>query len=98
MIQAGYNVVILDNLHNSSTEAVRRIEGIVDKSVPFEKVDLTDFDAVKGVFAKYSVASVIHFAGLKVPLKYLSINHRLLERAEKSHWSIIVSMLEGVSI
>jgi UDP-glucose 4-epimerase len=66
LVQAGYNVVILDNLVNSSTEAVRRIEGIVGKSVAFEEVDLTDFDAVKGVFAKYSIDSVIHFAGLKV--------------------------------
>ena len=60
-------MVILDNLHNSSTEAVRRIEGIVGKQVPFEKVDLCDFEAVKKVFEKYPVDSVIHFAGLKVP-------------------------------
>jgi UDP-glucose 4-epimerase len=66
LIEAGYNTVILDNLYNSSTEAVRRIEGIVGKSVPFENVDLCDFDAVKGVFAKYPIDSVIHFAGLKV--------------------------------
>ena len=66
LIENGYNVVILDNLHNSSTDAVRRIEAIVKKSVPFEKVDLTDFEAVKGVFEKYDVDSVIHFAGLKV--------------------------------
>ena len=66
LIQTGYNVVILDNLCNSSTEAVRRIEAIVNKSVPFEEVDLCDFEAVKAVFGKYDVDSVIHFAGLKV--------------------------------
>lgn len=66
LIENGYNVVILDNLHNSSTEAVRRIEGIVGKSVAFENVDLCDFDAVKAVFSKYEIDSVIHFAGLKV--------------------------------
>jgi hypothetical protein len=66
LIEAGYNAVVLDNLHNSSTEAIRRIEGIVNKEVPFEKVDLTDLDAVKAVFAKYPIDSVIHFAGLKV--------------------------------
>ena len=66
MIENGYNVVIVDNLHNSSTEAIRRIEGIVGKQVPFEKVDLCDFEAVKKVFEKYLVDSVIHFAGLKV--------------------------------
>jgi len=69
LIEAGYNVVILDNLHNSSTEAIRRIEGIVKKQLPFEQVDLTDLNAVKAVFAKYSIDSVIHFAGLKVAPK-----------------------------
>ena len=68
LIENGCNVVILDNLHNSSTEAVRRIEAIVGKSVAFENVDLTDFEAVKAVFGKYPVESVIHFAGLKVLL------------------------------
>ena len=66
IIESGYNVVILDNLHNSSTEAVRRIEAIVGKPVPFENVDLTNLDEVKGVFAKYPIDSVIHFAALKV--------------------------------
>ena len=66
IIESGYNVVILDNLHNSSTEAVRRIEAIVGKSVPIENVDLTNLDAVKGVFEKYPIDSVIHFAALKV--------------------------------
>jgi hypothetical protein len=66
VIEAGYNVVILDNLRNSSTEALRRIEAIVGKSVPFEHVDLTDIDAVRSVFKKYDIDSVIHFAALKV--------------------------------
>jgi len=59
-------VVVLDNLRNSSTEALRRIEAIVGKSVPFENVDLTDIDAVRSVFKKYDIDSVIHFAALKV--------------------------------
>jgi hypothetical protein len=65
-METGYNVVILDNLHNSSMEALRRIEGIVGKQIPFENVDLCDFEAVKKVFEKYPIDSVIHFAGLKV--------------------------------
>lgn len=66
IIEQGYNVVILDNLHNSSIEALRRIEAIVGKPVPFENVDMTNLDAVKAVFAKYPIDSVIHFAALKV--------------------------------
>lgn len=69
-MEAGYNVVILDNLHNSSMEALRRIEGIVGKQIPFENVDLCDFEGVKKVFEKYPIDSVIHFAGLKVLFPY----------------------------
>jgi hypothetical protein len=98
LIEAGYNVVILDNLVNSSTEAVRRIEAIVGKSVAFEKVDLCDFDAVKGVFGKYDIDSVIHFAGLKVwPFKG-GVDGRLLGKVERFLWNTIGSMLAGVSI
>jgi nucleoside-diphosphate-sugar epimerase len=63
---------MIDNLYNSSTEAVQRIEAIVGKSVPFENVDLTNPDAVRGVFAKYPIDSVIHFAALKVTPTVLS--------------------------
>ena len=66
IIEAGYNVVILDNLSNSSLEAVSRMEAIVGKKVLFEKCDLTDLEAVRAVFSKYPVDSVIHFAALKV--------------------------------
>lgn len=92
MIEAGYNAVILDNLHNSSTEAIRRIEGIVNHSVPFENVDLTDFDAVKTVFAKYPIDSVIHFAGLKVLSLRDVADFRPLVKAERSRLNTIASM------
>jgi UDP-glucose 4-epimerase len=89
LIEAGYNAVVLDNLHNSSTEAIRRIEGIVNKEVPFEKVDLTELDAVKAVFAKYPIDSVIHFAGLKVCAHDMQTKNRPLEKVERSLWSTI---------
>ena len=94
IIESGYNVVIIDNLRNSSTEAVRRIEAIVGKSVPFENVDLTNLDAVRGVFAKYPIDSVIHFAALKVlPLSAgLPIDYRPSGRVLKFHWNIIASI------
>jgi len=66
IVEKGYNVVMLDSLRNSSMEAVRRIEAIVGRKVPFERVDLTDLAAVKKVFVKYPIDSVIHFAALKV--------------------------------
>ena len=98
IIESGYNVVIIDNLHNSSQEAIRRIEAIVGKQVPFENVDLTNLDAVRAVFAKYPISSVIHFAALKVRLHTsIIIDRRLLGKVHRSLWSIIESMLGGRS-
>ena len=65
LINAGYEVVIVDNLYNSCQEAVNRIEKITGKSVKFYEVDLLDRDALDAVFAKESIDSVIHFAGYK---------------------------------
>jgi UDP-glucose 4-epimerase len=79
-------------------EAVRRIEAIVGKSVPFENVDLTNLDAVKAVFAKYPIDSVIHFAALKVAINEVVADSRLLERVRRSHWSIIALILVGLLI
>jgi nucleoside-diphosphate-sugar epimerase len=92
LVEAGYNVVVLDNLSNSSTEAIRRIEAIVGKKVPFEQVDLTDFPSVKKVFERYPIDAVIHFAGLKVRLWHKRLITRRSVRAAKSHWSTIASM------
>jgi UDP-glucose 4-epimerase len=97
LIEEGYNVVILDNLRNSSTEAVRRMEKIVGKEIPFENVDLTNLDAVRGVFKKYPIDSVIHFAALKVrfptSLQGIAINGRRWVRVLRSRWIIIASIL-----
>lgn len=79
-------------------EAVRRIEAIVGKSVPFENVDLTNLDAVKAVFAKYPIDSVIHFAALKVTINEVVADSRLSERVRRSHWSIIALILVGLLI
>jgi len=81
LIQNGYNVIIVDNLCNSSYEAVTRIESIVEEHVPFFNVDLRDHDALTKVFQEYPVKNVIHFAALKavgestkMPLAYYDNN------------------------
>ena len=81
LIEAGYDVVIIDNLSNSdmgSVEGVRKITGV---DVPFEKVDCCDKEALRAVFKKYPFRSAIHFAAYKAvgesvsePLKYYSNN------------------------
>ena len=82
LIQAGYEVIVADNLDNSSEEAVRRVEKIVGRKIPFEKTELCDLNQVEALFAKYpGIDAVMHFAGLKAvgesvskPLEYYSNN------------------------
>ena len=82
LINAGYDVVIADDLSNSDLSAVRGVEQIVGRSVPFVQVDCCDLSALRrDVFEKYEFASVIHFAAFKAvgesvsePLKYFRNN------------------------
>lgn len=62
---AGYDVVVVDNLSNSSEVSLKRVEEITGKPVKFYKVDLLDRDALNDVFEKETIESCIHFAGLK---------------------------------
>ena len=65
LLNAGYDVVVVDNLYNSSEKALQRVEQITGKKVKFYEVDLLDQPALKDVFDKETIESVIHFAGLK---------------------------------
>ena len=61
LIHAGYDIVIADNLVNSSREAVRRVEEIVGKPIPFVEVDLCDAAGVETLFAQHpDIQAVIH--------------------------------------
>ena len=62
---AGYNVVVLDNLCNSSEKSLKRVEAITGKNVPFYKADILDREALEEIFSKENIDSCIHFAGLK---------------------------------
>ncbi len=62
---AGYDVVVIDNLANSSEKSLERVEAITGKKVPFYKVDILDRDGLNAVFEKENIDSCIHFAGLK---------------------------------
>ena len=66
LIKAGYDIVVADNLINSSEEALRRVEKIAGKKIPFVKTELCDPAQVEALFKSYpGIDSVIHFAGLK---------------------------------
>ena len=65
LINAGYDVVVFDNLVNSKEESLNRIEKITGTRPRFYKVDMLDRAGVWDIFEKESISSVIHFAGLK---------------------------------
>ena len=66
LLDEGHDVIVLDNLCNSSMESVRRVRNITGKSLDFNKVDLLDINATRDVFQHHGdIDAVIHFAGLK---------------------------------
>lgn len=81
LLNEGYEVVIMDNLYNSSQKAVDRIQEITGKSVAFYKTDILDKEGMQEIFDKEKIDAVIHFAGLKAvgesvqkPLEYYHTN------------------------
>ncbi|WP_444929506.1 UDP-glucose 4-epimerase GalE [Microbulbifer sp. SSSA002] len=81
LLAAGFETVVVDNLSNSSEEALRRVELISGKSIPFYQLDIGDKEALHKVFSKHEIDAVIHFAGLKAvgesvaqPLRYYQNN------------------------
>lgn len=65
LINAGFEVIVIDNLSNSSEESLKRVEEITQKSLTFVKGDIRDTAVLVKLFEKYSIDAVIHFAGLK---------------------------------
>ena len=65
LLNAGYEVVVVDNLYNASEKALDRVSKITGKPVKFYKADILDRDALNDIFDKETIESCIHFAGLK---------------------------------
>jgi UDP-glucose 4-epimerase len=81
LLNAGYEVTVVDNLSNSKEEAIKRIREISGKDLKFHEVDLLDKKSLSKVFGKSGIDAVIHFAGLKavgesvqIPLRYYHNN------------------------
>ncbi|MDD6151454.1 MAG: UDP-glucose 4-epimerase GalE [Bacteroidales bacterium] len=81
LVQAGYDVVIADNMSNCDETNYRGVCSILGKELPFVRMDFCDKEAVRNLFAKYPIDAVIHFAAFKAvgesvtnPLKYYSNN------------------------
>ena len=65
LLAAGQQIVVADNLSNSSQESLFRVEKITKKSIPFIQADIRDKQALREIFTAHSISAVIHFAGLK---------------------------------
>lgn len=81
LLEAGYDVVVVDNLYNASEKSIERIREITGKDLTFYKADILDYDALDQIFSDEKVDCVIHFAGLKAvgesvakPLEYYQNN------------------------
>ena len=65
LLSSNHNVVVVDNLSNSSVESLRRVEEITGQSIPFHEFDLCDHQRLSELFKSEKIDAVIHFAGLK---------------------------------
>lgn len=65
LLNAGYEVVVVDNLSNSKSESLRRVQEITGKSLRFVEADIRDANAMRAVMHGFPITAVIHFAGLK---------------------------------
>lgn len=81
LLNAGYQVVVVDNLINANDESLNRVRRITGKMLDFYNIDLCDTDALRDVFRMHPIDAVIHFAGLKAvgesvaqPLRYYRNN------------------------
>jgi UDP-glucose 4-epimerase len=81
LLEAGYDVVVVDNLCNSKSDSLSRVEVMTGRAIQFHLADLRDGEAVKNLFDHEKIDAVIHFAGLKavgestqIPLDYYQNN------------------------
>lgn len=81
LLEAGHEVIVLDNLSNSSREALNRVEAMTGKEVTFYLGDILDRALLEQIFLTHTIDAVIHFAGLKAvgesvkePLRYYENN------------------------
>jgi len=81
LLEAGYKVVVVDNLCNSKSDSLSRVEELTGRDIQFHLADLCNADAMDLLFQQEKIDAVIHFAGLKavgesteIPLKYYQNN------------------------
>ena len=81
LLNAGYHVLVVDNLCNSNVIALQRVQALSNKNLTFVKADLCDKEVLEQLFSAHTIDAVIHFAGLKavgesvnIPIQYYANN------------------------
>lgn len=81
LLQAGYQVIVVDNFSNSKPEALKRVQKITKQSLLLHQIDICDRQALQNIFGQHAIDAVIHLAGLKavgesctLPLQYYQNN------------------------
>ena len=65
LVDAGYDVIVVDNFSNSHPKSLKRVEELSGQSLEFHELDICDAQALSSVFAEHDIDAVVHFAGLK---------------------------------
>ena len=92
LLNEGYDVVVCDNLCNSSKKSLERVEEITGKKVTFYLADILDREAMEAIFEKETIDSVIHFAGLK------AVGESVAKPWEYYHNNITGTLVEAVIV
>ncbi len=101
LLQAGYQVVVLDNLSNASAKSLEAVQSITQKKLTFVEGDIRDGDTLTELFSRHEISAVMHFAGLKavgesnrLPVSYYDNNLngtlRLVEAMENANCKTLV--------
>lgn len=94
LLEAGYEVIIVDNLSNAKEDVLDRIKQITGKTPLFYKLDVRDKEKLSEVFAKHQISDVIHFAGLKAVGESVSLPLMYYQNNLDSTLSLLEVMLE----
>ncbi|KPV96573.1 UDP-glucose 4-epimerase [Pseudoalteromonas sp. P1-9] len=92
LLQTNLDVVVIDNLSNSSEEALKRVQHITDKSVTFYQGDILDSELLDSIFAKHSIDSVVHFAGLKSVNESITMPYKYYENNVQGTLNLLAAM------
>ncbi|OGQ86105.1 MAG: UDP-glucose 4-epimerase GalE [Deltaproteobacteria bacterium RIFOXYD12_FULL_56_24] len=95
LLTAGYEVVVVDNLSNSSRESLRRVEIITGRQPLLYQVDIRDAEALRRIFASHAISAVIHFAGLKAVGESIAIPLSYYENNISGTLTLLAAMVEA---